>query len=193
MEVQIFPAGGVLHAHGDGDLCGLDRTLAQHRKFLQYDLQLRIGLHQLEHVRHRALAVAAIVVEELDEGDVAILVADGHTARRVENGLGILCDRRLVLFGFGGGLALRQLVHCLFQHFRMRDQIVADDLLDVAALHVGEVLCRCRLRRRAQGEGDQGGGEQAEGGHLLILFQKSARGPSIPCYPIRTNASEVYG
>ena len=48
----------------------------EHREFLQHDLQLRIGFHQIEHVGHGAFAVAAIVIEELDEGDVAVLVAD---------------------------------------------------------------------------------------------------------------------
>ncbi len=81
MEIEIFLAGRILHAHGDRDLGGFDRALAQHREFLEHDLQLGIGLHQVEHVGHRAFAVTAIVIEELDEGDVAILIAKGHATR----------------------------------------------------------------------------------------------------------------
>ena len=99
---------------------------------------------------HRAFAVAAIVVEELDEGDVAVLVAERDVARRVEDRIGILGDAGLVLLGFGGGLALAQFGHRLFEHLGMGDQIVPDDALDVAALDVGEALRGSRQRRAAK-------------------------------------------
>jgi hypothetical protein len=53
-----------------------------------------------------ALAVAAIVVEELDEGDVAVLVAHRDAARRVEDRVGILRDAGLMLLGLGGAWRL---------------------------------------------------------------------------------------
>src|SRR3982751_5842546 len=61
MKVEIFLAGRILHPHSNADLGSFDRACAQHRKFLEHDLQLRIVLHQLHHVQHRALAAAAIV------------------------------------------------------------------------------------------------------------------------------------
>ena len=99
-------------------------------------------LHQLEHVGHRAFAVAAIVVEEFDEGDVAVLVAEHDAARRVENRLCVRGDARFMFLGLGGGLALAQFGHGLFQHLGMREQIILDDGLDIAALGVGKTLCR---------------------------------------------------
>jgi hypothetical protein len=51
------------------------------RKLLEDDSQFRIGLEQAEHGRQRALAVAAIVVEELDHGDIAVGIAEGHLMR----------------------------------------------------------------------------------------------------------------
>jgi hypothetical protein len=43
-------------------------------------------------------------------------------------------DRDLMLLGFRRGLALLQLGHRLLQHFRMRDQVVVHDALDLAPL-----------------------------------------------------------
>ena len=143
MKVEIFLAGRILHAHGDRDLRGLDRALAQDREFLQHDLQFRIGLHQIEHVGHRAFAVAAIVVEEFDEGDVAVLVAEHDAARRIEDRLRVAGDAGFMFLGLGGGLALAEFGHRLFQHLGMREQVIPDDRLDLAALAVGEALRRC--------------------------------------------------
>ncbi len=70
---------------------------AQHRKLLQHDLKLGIVLQEVEHVAHRAFAITAIVIEELDEGDVAVLVAEHDAVRRVEDRVGVLRDTGLVL------------------------------------------------------------------------------------------------
>ena len=98
-----------LHAHGDRHARGLHRARAEHREFLEHDLELGIGLQQREHVAHGVLAVAAIVVEELDEGDVALRIAEHDLVGRVEQQLGVRLDGGLVLFGLGGLLALLQL------------------------------------------------------------------------------------
>src|SRR5258708_4494695 len=123
--------------------------------------------------RTSALAVAAIVVEELDEGDIAVLVAEHDASRRIENRLCVGGDARLLLFRFGGGLALAQLCHRLFQHFGMRQQIIPDDGLDIAALAVGETLRRCGRRRAAECEREQCGSEQAERRHWQFLLVKA--------------------
>ena len=76
----------------DRDLRGFERTLAQHGEFFQYDFQLGVGFQQIEHIGHGAFAVAAIIVEEFDEGDIAVLVAEHDAARRIENCLGMGSD-----------------------------------------------------------------------------------------------------
>src|SRR6266849_5838197 len=50
VEVEIFLAGRILHPYRDRDLGGFNRASAQHREFLEHDLELGIGLHQLHHV-----------------------------------------------------------------------------------------------------------------------------------------------
>ena len=77
-----------------------------------------------------------------------------------------------MLLGLGDALALAQLGHRLFQHLGMLEQIFADDLLDIAALRVGETLRGGRRRRPAECEREQGGGEQAERGHWQILLDE---------------------
>src|SRR5262249_45126407 len=99
-----------------------------------------------------------------------ILVAQHDTSRRVEDRAGVLGNAFLVLLCFRGGLSLGKLCHRLFQHLWMRDEIILDDGLDLAALGVGEAL-RGRNRRHAEsGERNQGRGEQAERAHLVILW-----------------------
>ena len=75
-------------------------------------------------------------------------------------------DARFVLLVFGGGLALAEFGHRLFQHLGMGDQIVPDDGLDVAALAIGKALRRSGRRHAAEGEREQQrGNEQAERRH----------------------------
>ena len=87
VEFKIFLAALVLHAHGDRDLRGFHRAGPQYREFLEHDLELGIVLQQREHVVHGALAVAAVVIEELHEGDVAVRIAEHDLTRRGEEGL----------------------------------------------------------------------------------------------------------
>src|SRR4029077_6345737 len=86
VEFKIFLAALVLHVHGDRHLRRFHRARPQDRKFLQHDLELGIVLHQREHVIHCALAVAAVVVKELHERDVAVRIAEYNLTRRGEEG-----------------------------------------------------------------------------------------------------------
>ena len=70
----------------------------------------------------------------------------------------------LVLFGFGRGLALLKFGHRLLQHFRMADQIVAHDLLDLAALRLRKLVGL----RRASGEANASNARKARGGQARI-------------------------
>ena len=82
MEGDVFLPAGILHAHRDRDTRGLQRTRSEDRELLEHDLQFRIVLQQSEQIGQRPLAVAAAVVEELDQGDVAVGIAERHLVRR---------------------------------------------------------------------------------------------------------------
>src|SRR5262249_37285849 len=162
VEFQVFLAGLVLHARGRRDLRRLHRSLAQHGKFLQHEFELGVVLEQVEHVGHGAFAVAAIVVEELDERDVALRVAERHLARRGKDCGAVILDGGAVLVGLRQRLALLELVHHLLQELGMAEQIILDDALDLAALLSGEGLRGSGSRRREdQRDREQGGGKQA--------------------------------
>ena len=71
----------------------------------------------------RAFAVAAVVVEELDHGDVALADCRATTWRgELNSSFGVILDRLLRFLGFGDGLALFQLRHRFLQHFRMLER-----------------------------------------------------------------------
>src|SRR3984893_3150002 len=150
MEFEVFLAAGlVLHAHGRRNLRCLDRTLAQHRKLLEHEFELAVVLHEIEHVAHRPFAVAAIVIEELDHGDVTLGIAQRHLAWRGEKRGAVLLDAGAMLFRLGHLLPLVELVHHVLQQLGMAQQVVLDDALDLAALRVAEGL-------RLRGNGRQG-------------------------------------
>jgi hypothetical protein len=141
MEFEIFLAAGVvLHAHGRRNLRRLDRTLAQHREFLEHEFEFSVVLQEIEHVAHGAFAVAAIVIEELDHGDVALRIAQRHLARRGEKLGAVLLDAGAMLFRVRDRLPLLELVHDVLQQLGMAQQIVLDDALDLGALRGVEGL-----------------------------------------------------
>ena len=115
---------------------------AEHRKFLEDEFEIGVGLEQLDHVGQRALAVAAIVVEELDHGDLALRVAEHDLVRRGEQRRFIVADRGAMLLGFGVLLALVQLRHDVLHHLGVRHQIVLDDALDFRCWSA-ETACAC--------------------------------------------------
>src|SRR6476661_1049258 len=86
VEFKVFLAALVLHVHGDRHLRRFHRAGSQDRKFLQHDLELGIVFHQREHVIHCALAVAAVVVKEFHERDIAVRIAEYNLTRRGEEG-----------------------------------------------------------------------------------------------------------
>src|SRR6266852_2258019 len=162
VELEVFLAGLVLHARGRRDLRRLHRSLAEHGKFLEHEFELAVVLEQVEHVGHGALAVAAIVVEEFHQRDVALRIAERHLARRGKNGGAVILDGGAVLVGLRQRLALLELAHHLLQELGMAQQIFLDDALDLAALLAGEGLRGGGSRRRQdQRDREQGGCERA--------------------------------
>jgi hypothetical protein len=75
VEIEIFLAGGILHAHGDATCAASTEPWLSTGNSFSTTFSLG-SVSSVEHVGHRAFAVAAIVVEELDEGDIAVLVAE---------------------------------------------------------------------------------------------------------------------
>src|SRR5205085_8479888 len=96
---------------------------------------------------------------EFDERDVALRVAEHHLARRIEQRIRLVLDRGPRFLGFGELLVLLELRHRLLQRLGVLEQVVLDDLLDLAALRGGEIL----RGRRQCGERKRGGkGERAD-------------------------------
>src|SRR3546814_10370739 len=75
-EVKALPVGG------EGGLGGKGGAGAEDGELLVDDAQLRIGGFGVGHHRGDPAAVGAVIVEELDEADVAIGIA-GYRAHRV--------------------------------------------------------------------------------------------------------------
>src|SRR6266700_2907722 len=124
---------------GDGERVGpVGRTPAAE--------QLRILLHQVDHVGQRPFAIAAVVIEELDQRHVALAISDRDLARRVEQRLTVLLDAVPVLDCIGVALALFELAEDFLKHLGMGDEIVLDDAFDLAALGIGERLGARRRR-----------------------------------------------
>jgi hypothetical protein len=140
MEFEVLLARLILHVDRNPYLRCLDRARSEHGEFLQDDLEFRVVLEQREHVVHGALAVAAVVVEELNEGDVAVRIAEHDLPRRAKQGVRILLDRGLVLLRLRHCLPLVELVHCFLKHLRVCDQVLADNTLDLATLTGRELV-----------------------------------------------------
>ena len=105
MEVPEFLAVE-LHPRGGRDLRRLHRVRPKDREILKHDAQLGIAFDQLGDGIERLFAVAAIVVEEFDQRDLAFGIADDDLMLRVEDLALDRFDRGLALLGFLGLLAL---------------------------------------------------------------------------------------
>ena len=110
---------------------------AENREFLEHETQIRIRLGQGEHVFLRALAVAAIVIIELDDGGLAVGVADIAVVGGIEDLLpGVLDDLEMGDSLLLCLLGLERLLH-VEQNLGVVDEIIADDQLDLGAVDIG--------------------------------------------------------
>jgi len=143
--------------HRDGKAGGHVRFRAQNGVFLDDEADVAIRLQQLVHLGKGAAAIAAAIIHELDQGDVAIGIAADPGMAVVEQRIGKLHDIGGVRIGLGLGLAGIQQVDHLDQHFGVVQQIGADLLAKGVALglgHRGQVECGDRARQ--QGGGSKG-------------------------------------
>jgi hypothetical protein len=79
-------------------------------------------------------AIAAVVVEELDQGDRALRVSDHETVGRIIDRPAHVGDDLLARGVLGGLLLLVQRGDGVAQNLRMLHQIALDDALDLGGL-----------------------------------------------------------
>jgi len=130
MEGEVFLPVRVLHAYRDGYSCGFCRSRPEDRQLFEHNPQVRVVVHQREHVRHGAPAITATVVEELNKRDVAVGIAECHLMGRGKQSCrivfdcgatfaGSFCIRRRRRGGGGAGAGGRS----QFQHLRQRPSL----------------------------------------------------------------------
>ena len=83
-------------------------------------------------------AIGAVVVEELDQGDLARRVAEHDLVLGVEDRLGGVLDRLALGDLVGGVLLALQRIDRIADDLGIGDQVVADDALELRALIAGE-------------------------------------------------------
>ena len=123
---------------GDPDLRRLDRSLAEHREFLEHDPEVLIAGEQLLQVAMGAPAVGAVVVEELDQRDVAVGIAEDHLPLRAEEQVLVVGDRLDLGHLLGGILPALQFGERVTDDFRVGEEIAPDDRLDLGPLVVAQ-------------------------------------------------------
>ena len=116
-----------LIARGARHLRRLDRPRPEHRIILEDELQVRIVLHELRDVRKRALAIVAIVIEELDQRRGALRVAEGRLILRAEQGARLRGDHLLALRVGRFLVVLVERLDRLAQHVGIVDEIFLDE------------------------------------------------------------------
>jgi len=169
VEVEIFIDLGNPQPHRDRNLRGFDRA-GRAPEFLQHDLNL--GSDFISRAcRSWRVAVAAIVIEEFDEGDVAVLVADGN--RRVASlkiASAFLATLAIMFLGLGGGLALCSVRPWPLRTLGMRHQIVLT-IVSMSPRWTSEKLCAdCGRWRAKEREREQCGASRRNEGNWLILW-----------------------
>nr|WP_261403185.1 hypothetical protein [Chenggangzhangella methanolivorans] len=145
---------------GDRDLRGPDRLFADDRKLHHHDAQVRVVVDERVDVLDGAAAEAAIVVEELDQRDVALRIAEDGVQLLLVDLRHIGLQHVGALLGELGLLAPVPLLLRLVEHLWIGHEIFADDLADLL------LLLGVEGERRTCGRGDQrrrgrGGGRGA--------------------------------
>jgi len=148
---------------------------SEDRELLENEADILVLRQDFFHVRQGPFAVAAIVVEELDDGHIAVRIAKGYVVFGRK-------QRVLVLLDCGGSLLEAGVVLLLFkgilhvQHdFRIGEEVFLDELAELLLLLVVEGIHRCRKRYRQHHE--RRGGEIFQlQGHVI---------PLVGCPPMR--------
>ena len=129
---------GNLVARRRGDPGGLDRAGPEHREILEDELEVGVVLHQLGDVGQRALAVMAVVVEELDERRSALGVADHRLERRAEQRARLVATAFLRASSATSFVVLVERFDRRAQHVGIVDEVILDEVAELGFLGGGE-------------------------------------------------------
>ena len=105
-------------------------TRTEDGKLLPDDAQLPVGFQQVPHGLQRLFAIAALVVEELDEGDIALRVARDRRHRVGPQRLVVVAERARTRSCFRDSPLGPQNLDGFFDDLGMFEQVFLDDLAD---------------------------------------------------------------
>jgi hypothetical protein len=100
----------------------------KNRELLVDQAKIGIGLFELGNGRRDLAAIGAVVVEELDQCDVALRVAAYRRRGVVQDVFAALRNRTLEVFRLGCALALLQNLQRFHDDFRILQEILANPL-----------------------------------------------------------------
>ena len=138
--------------------CGARRLTGrggQDRVFLEDDADFAVRLRCGQQMRIGPFAPAAIVVEEFDDGGIALPVAADRVGCIAQQGVAAFLDRFLRCGLLGGLVAPTHFLQRFDDHLRVPDQVVPDDLADFLLLifvEPGVGLRRCGGKAHGQGD-----------------------------------------
>ena len=115
------------------------------RELLVDQPKIAIALFELDHGRRDLAAVRAVVVEELDKGDVPSRVAPDRCSRIVQDLFAAFGNRPLETFRFSGALSLLQDPQRFHDDFGVPQEILANSLLELIELSRFARHRRCGL------------------------------------------------
>ena len=174
-------AEAALARRGEADMRRRLAARAEHRQLAPDHLEARIFAEQPLHVRIRGPAIAAGIIEELDQDDVAVGGArPGAVIGRLKRGA-LLADR-------GRRLALLHPLHRLGQDLAMIEDIVADDLFGRGAVG-GAKAVKGRHSERA----DQQAGKSGDEARFPAARAPRKRHLAVPPPPLLDRASRDHG
>ena len=133
------PVIDIRFAHQHGDARRIDGGIGENGEFLEYDAQLGVFRQERRQVGQGVAAIAAIVVEELHQRDVAIRIAQHHLARIVEDGVlhrGDGGGGLLALLGLQGRVQRHR--HAL-QYLGIAHQIGFDQRVELSRVDPGDL------------------------------------------------------
>lgn len=158
--------------HGDGELRRQERFFAKDGEFLDDVADVAIGIDEGVHLFMGLAAIAAAVIDELNDGDIAIKVTTNPRMPVVDDGVHVGGKQRFVLFSGGLILTGLQFVHDFHDDFGIFEQICADFPAQGGAFVIGHFGMRGRGEQEASGsesESGKGGGQQAHCGSGMLF------------------------
>ena len=137
---------------GDHEAGGQNGLLAQNGELLYDEPDVTIKVEQLLDLAVGSFAIAAAVVHEFDQRDVAVRIAADEGKTIVEDRLGMIGNQRHISLCLLLGLPLFQRTDGLHDHFGVFHEIGTDLFTEERALRVGHrVQIECERRSAKEG------------------------------------------